>query len=221
MNILEEERIKITILGKSVGKTSLIYSFLGRRQIKEYDSSTTSAPRFFEKCIIIGNKKYNIELWDSASQEKYYSINKLFMKATNIIILVYDITSLETFEELPFISQSFQDIILEATIIGVIGNKKDLYFRKKVNEERAKEYANKINAFFTLTSAKDDPFSFYSFIIDLLIEYIKKKGGVVNDNDINNLKMKYGKNSGFLKDKDIKKLKMKNRKNEIILKTII
>ena len=140
------------------------------------------------------------------------------MKATNIVILVYDITSLETFEELPFIFQSFQDIILEATIIGVIGNKKDLYFRKKVNEERAKEYANKINAFFTLTSAKDDPFSFYSFIIDLLIEYIKKKGGVVNDNDINNLKMKYGKNSGVLKDKDIKKLKMKNRKNEIIIK---
>ena len=207
MNNLEEERIKIILLGNSPGKTSLINSLIGLKFNE--NTLSTLTPSYTEKVIEIGNKKYYVNLWDTCSQEKYISVTKLFFKDSDILILVYDITNKRSFEDLPFWLQAFNNYIGNVPIIGVVGNKKDLYKKKEVNEEEAKEYANKINAFFTLTSAKNDPSSFYSFIRDLLKEYIKKKNEIKKFKNIET----------SLVENDRKKLKnMKNDKNRVVVK---
>ena len=41
-----------------------------------------------------------LTIWDTAGQEKYRSIIKIFYKDANVAILVYDISRRESFEEI-------------------------------------------------------------------------------------------------------------------------
>ncbi len=78
-----------------------------------------------------------------------------------------------------FWKKIIDDVLGSTPIIGVVGNKKDLYFDEKVKEEEAEKYANSIGAKFLVTSAKDDPKSFSNFVEQLTEEYI----GLNKDNN--------------------------------------
>ena len=47
-----------------------------------------------------GGRTVKFEIWDTAGQEKYRSINKIFYKDASIVIMVYDITKRNTYEEI-------------------------------------------------------------------------------------------------------------------------
>ena len=77
------------------------------------------------------------------------------MKDVFKVCLVYDITKEESFEEidriwLPYLKENGEKYI----ILGLVGNKSDLYSDKKVDESKVRVYAKKINVSFYLTSAK-------------------------------------------------------------------
>ena len=188
MNILEEEEIKTILLGYSPGKASLINVSLGEKFNE--NTFTTSSTSFVDKYIIIGNKRYKLQLWDTISQEIFHSLTKIFVKDSKIVILVYDITRRSSFEDIVYWSNTFHDILKDKPIIGVVGNKKDLFMNEEVSEEEARNFAKEIGALFTLVSAKEDPHDFNSFLEDLLIEYLNKIGRDVKDRDIKKLKKK-------------------------------
>ena len=58
--------------------------------------------RVYQKVIFYDNYNQNIkfDIWDTSGQEKYRSLNKLFYRDAKIAILVYDITSNQSFQEL-------------------------------------------------------------------------------------------------------------------------
>ena len=64
---------------------------------------------FVEKKIYINDKYYDINIWDTAGQEIYRSCNKLFIKNSNIVIFVYDITNKKTFVELDYWYKIIED----------------------------------------------------------------------------------------------------------------
>ena len=92
---------KVVLIGESgVGKTSII-----TRYISDTFSSTlspTSGANFTTKTVDIKeyNQKIKFEIWDTAGQEKYRSLAKVFYKNSSACILVYDITRRNSFEEL-------------------------------------------------------------------------------------------------------------------------
>ena len=49
--------------------------------------------------ILIGVVNVKLQIWDTAGQEKYRSMNKIFYKDAKVAILVYDITRKSSFEE--------------------------------------------------------------------------------------------------------------------------
>jgi len=101
---MEQENIeyKIILLGESgVGKTSIIKKL----DQKEFDNEeiTSSAPSFVTKEIKykeLGNEKILLNIWDTAGQEKFRSLQALFYKDADAVVLVYDVTSASSFEEL-------------------------------------------------------------------------------------------------------------------------
>ena len=113
-------------------------------------------------------------MWDTIGQEKYRSLTKLFFKDANIVILVYDITSRKTFEELDFWLNLVKEGIGDDFILAIVGNKSDLFYEEEVTELQAKEYAEKNCAYFKICSAKDNPLEFISFLEQLFEEYIIK-----------------------------------------------
>ena len=164
-------KLKVILVGMSgSGKTSLINILMGEK-FKSIEL-TTSSPSFAEKQVTLNDKIYKLEIWDTAGQEKFYSLTKIFIKESKIVIFVYDITSKQSFEEIDFWVKSVKDILGEEAIFGLAGNKKDLFLQEKVSEDEGIKKAEKIGALFKLTSAKTG-FGIKEFMMTLLEEYTK------------------------------------------------
>jgi small GTP-binding protein len=147
---------KIILVGESgVGKTSIISRYI--KNLYNDRQPPTLSPLNLKKNIIIDGYNIDLEIWDTAGQEQYRSITTLFYKDALICILVYDITKKKTFESL----QSYWHFSVsengeKGIILGVAGNKSDLYEIEEVSEQEAKEYSDYINASFKLVSAKNN-----------------------------------------------------------------
>ena len=170
--------IKLIILGDSgVGKSSIIQRYYSD-SFNENLQMTLKA-NFLEKEIIINNQKINLELWDTAGQEKYRSLTQIFVKNSKIIIFAYSVTSLKSFESLNFWYDFVQKEIRQNTILGLAGNKTDLIFEnnyeEEVSEEKGKEFADKIGASFALVSAKESSKEIISLINELILNYLDNR----------------------------------------------
>ena len=93
---------KVVLLGESgVGKTCIIARFINNT-FEDNLISTTGAS-YAGKTMTFdeyGGKSIKFEIWDTAGQEKYRSLTKIFYKDAGAAILVYDITRKESFDEL-------------------------------------------------------------------------------------------------------------------------
>ena len=60
---------------------------------KEFDSNSlpSNTSSFIAKYYTFGNKIYRINVWDTCGQEKYHSLTKIFVKDSQIHLLVYSI----------------------------------------------------------------------------------------------------------------------------------
>ena len=186
---------KAILLGESgVGKTSLI-NITGGGKFNENEVSSISS-NFIKKYFDIDSKKYLINIWDTAGQEKYKHLAKLFFHGSDIVILVYDISSKESFKGLEYWYKETKEHINNKTIYGIVGNKKDLYLKEEVTEGEGRKYAESKGAKFALVSAKDDPKSFTDFFLSLV-----KDCRVDIENKIDNISLKNKKKK---KKKDCK-----------------
>ena len=187
MKNVEEQDIKVILVGESgTGKTSLISISMGMK-FQEGMEISTSAASFVTKIIKIGDKSYTLNLWDTIGQEKFRSLTKIFIKDSKIVIFVYDITNMKSFTELEYWFKTIKDVLGDEPVLGIVGNKQDLYIREQVKEELLKKYAEEKNVSYRLTSAKN-PLSFTSFLEDLLKQYIVKKGGIIESSGGKKLK---------------------------------
>ncbi len=170
-NEIETEEVKVVLLGESgVGKTSILKQYIIKTFNENNESSISG--KFITKTLELKdiNKKIKFNLWDTAGQEKYRSLVKIFYKDARVIILVYNIESQTSFDNLKeYWYEEVKNNSLSNVILAVVGNKIDLYERCQVNENEARQWADSINAIFQLTSAKSDSG------IDLLFENIAKK----------------------------------------------
>ena len=167
------EIFKIVLIGESgVGKTSIISQFID--QIFQDDQQSTIGGTFSTKTVKCSNGKLlKLEIWDTAGQERYRSVTKMFYKDANAAILVYDITSDYSFEQLQkYWVEQVRDSSPKNIILAIIANKSDLIEFEKVDEGEARQYAESINALFSVTSAKSN-----TGVNDLFLEIAKKYTG--------------------------------------------
>ena len=169
-------KLKLILVGNSkVGKTSIISQYYNKSFSGEY--ITTISTDKITKEVEINNTKINLQIWDTAGQEKYRSINQIFMKNTNIAILVYDITNRKSFEDLVNWYNQIIEINNNSSdlVFAVVGNKSDLYENQEVNKEEGESFCmnNNINLF-KETSAKDFE-NIDDLFNDILLIYINEK----------------------------------------------
>ena len=148
--------IKCVLLGESgTGKSSLIERFINNTFKK--DTLSTLIGSFSSKIVFYEkeNIKIRFDIWDTAGQEKYRSINKIFYQDAQVTLLVYDITQEYTYKAIKdYWFSEVKENSPEDAIIFLVGNKSDLYEKEVVNEEEARQYANEINSLYKLVSAQ-------------------------------------------------------------------
>ena len=179
-------RCKVIFVGdSSVGKSCIINRYIND---SFQNQVVTLGCNSLLKTITIDKYNIKFDIWDTAGMEKFRSLNAQFYKDANIVILVYEIINLNSFNSIK--DYWYKDIIENSNkniILGLIGNKSDLYLDKEeVSEEEARNYAKEINAIFKLTSALNGNGINELFEI-LAKEYIKKyKNNMLIGNLIDN-----------------------------------
>ena len=169
--------LKIVLVGEAgVGKTSIISQFID--QIFQEDLQSSTGGTFSSKTLILNNgKTIKFDIWDTAGEERYRSLSKLFYKDSNAAILVYDITRKESFDELKnYWANQIKESSNSNIILVVDANKSDLSEKEEVDETEARIFAGELNAIFCATSARN------SIGIDDLFLQIAKK--YLGNNDI-------------------------------------
>ena len=147
---------KVVLLGESgVGKTSILTKFVTGIFPKLVMVSTTSS--YVSKNIKV-DENYNVKLklWDTAGQERYRSLAKIFYQNAAAAILVYDIRSLHSFNEIKnYWANEIKSNSPKDIIIAICANKSDDYLEQEVPTQEGKNLAKELNAIFMCTSAKE------------------------------------------------------------------
>ena len=172
----EEPKIKIVLVGESgVGKTNLIRVINDEPFEKSANSTISSS--YYEKEIIINNKRYCYSLWDTVGQEVYRSLNQMYLKDAKIVLVVFALNNKISYQETNFWINSTKEALEEGKyIMALVANKSDLYNEQEVTDEEVKKRADELNIDFVLTSAAEDAVGFRQFLEELIKKFIKNIG---------------------------------------------
>jgi Ras-related protein Rab-6A len=147
------QKYKLVFLGdQAVGKTSIITRFM-------YDTFDTSYQPtigidFLSKTMHLDDKTVRLHLWDTAGQERFRSLIPGYIRDSSVAIIVYDITSRQSFLNT---TQWLEDVRAERgndVIICLVGNKTDLQDRREISVDEGEAHARSHNVMFVETSAK-------------------------------------------------------------------
>ena len=172
----EEPKIKIVLVGESgVGKTNLIRVINDEPFEKSANSTISSS--YYEKEIIINNKRYCYSLWDTVGQEVYRSLNQMYLKDAKIVLVVFALNNKISYQETNFWINSTKEALEEGKyIMALVGNKSDLFNEQEVTDEEVKKKADELKIDFKLTSAAEDAVGFRQFLEELIKKFIKNIG---------------------------------------------
>jgi len=145
---------KLIMLGASkVGKTSIVQRFCN--DIFEGPGhKTTLGFDFITKKLEYNGKHVDLEVWDTAGQEEYKAVTKMYYKDVHGVILVYDTTDKASFEKTKF---WLDDLDMHGSKLEqrlLVGSKMDLGSQRQVTLYEAKKFAAERKLEWTECSAK-------------------------------------------------------------------
>ena len=148
---------KVVLIGEmGVGKTCIIEQFISNDFNQDQDSTITA--QFCKKDFEFpGGEKITLDIWDTAGQEKFRALTRIFYKNAKAVIIVYSITNKQTFDEAKnYWYEQVKQNCHSDVIIAIAANKCDLYEERQVSDEEGEQFAKNVGAFFASTSAKND-----------------------------------------------------------------
>jgi Ras-related protein Rab-1A len=179
--------LKLTLIGNSnVGKTAIIKRFITNKF--DNKSMSTIAVNCQDKKIKIDPyTELNMQIWDTAGQERFRAIARGYLRESNGIFLVFDLTEQNSFDDLNLWLDEINnsDIDDKICVKMLIGNKFDCE-NKEVDETTAKNFAEENNMKYLNVSAKDgvNIISMFEIMGNACVNAIKEK----EKNEIENKK---------------------------------
>ena len=151
-----DKTCQILLIGdSSVGKTSLIQRYANGIFKEEY--LATVGLDYYTKQEMINNINVLVKLWDTAGQERFKALTPNYFRNAEGVVLAYDVTNSESFENLKFWINSIKSNLGEKNIfipIIIIGNKIDMEDMRDITKEDANKFAKENNYKYFETSAK-------------------------------------------------------------------
>ena len=146
---------KYLIIGNSgVGKSCLLIRFTDDKFEEGY--VTTIGVDFKIKTLEIEGKSVKLQIWDTAGQERFRNIVSTYYKGGHGIMMVYDITDLESFRYLDSWLKEIEKNASKNVYKILVGNKNDMEKERKVSFEKGMEFADLHGMKFFETSAKEN-----------------------------------------------------------------
>src|SRR6056300_1609923 len=107
------------------------------------------------RTIELDGKTIKLQIWDTAGQERFRTITSSYYRGAHGIIVVYDVTDNESFNNVKQWLHEIDRYANENVNKLLVGNKSDLTSQKVVDYATAKAFADEIGIPFIETSAKN------------------------------------------------------------------
>jgi len=144
---------KLLLIGDSgVGKSCLLLRFADDTYTESYIS--TIGVDFKIRTIELDGKTIKLQIWDTAGQERFRTITSSYYRGAHGIIVVYDVTDNESFNNVKQWLHEIDRYACENVNKLLVGNKSDLTAKRVVSTEQGKEFAESLGIEFLETSAK-------------------------------------------------------------------
>ncbi|XP_059479430.1 ras-related protein Rab-8A isoform X2 [Neocloeon triangulifer] len=146
---------KILVLGDSnVGKTCIVHRYCDERYYDTYIS--TIGIDFKQKIINLDGKPVKLQIWDTAGQERFRTLTTAYYRGAMGILLMYDVTSLESFNHLSYWLRNIEENANPDVIKVLVGNKCDYTSHRCVETERGIKIAENFEMPFFEVSCKQN-----------------------------------------------------------------
>jgi len=106
------------------------------------------------RTIQLDGKTIKLQIWDTAGQERFRTITSSYYRGAHGIIVVYDVTEVESFNNVRQWLHEIDRYASESVNKLLVGNKSDLIAKKQVETQTAKDLAVSLSIPFLETSAK-------------------------------------------------------------------
>jgi Ras-related protein Rab-1A len=147
------KEVKLVFVGNAgVGKTSILSAYTDRVYESQY-LLTIGVDYKQRRVTLEDGSIVKLQMWDTAGQERFRSLTINYYRGAHIVILVYDITNMKSFNDLKEWKQLVEFQNPEAKY-WVVGNKADKSIHREVPEEIVRTWAESIQALWTEVSAK-------------------------------------------------------------------
>ena len=149
-----DKTCQILLLGDmAVGKTCLINRYTNGVFKEEYTS--TVGIDFYTKPEEINNKTVQVKIWDTVGQERFRALTPSFLRNAEGVVIVFDVTSQDSFDNVKGWINSIKSNIGENVIpIIIVGNKIDMENMREISKEDGSKTASENGYKYFETSAK-------------------------------------------------------------------
>ena len=138
--------LNCVLLGhSSVGKTTFFNYFNGKNNENEINNLSTISKESLLLLAEFNNEKFYVKISDTAGQERYHSMAKNYIRNADGILLFFDVTKKESFENIEKWMSIIEETIGDDSKIILIANKIDDNDNRVIFQKDAKEKANKYN----------------------------------------------------------------------------
>lgn len=150
--VWEDYLFKFLVIGSAgTGKSCLLHQFIENKFKAE--SNHTIGVEFGSKVVNVGGRSVKLQIWDTAGQERFRSVTRSYYRGAAGALLVYDITSRETYNALTNWLTDARTLASPNIVILLVGNKKDLEDDREVTFLEASRFAQENELMFLETSA--------------------------------------------------------------------
>ena len=142
-------------LGDSnVGKSCLVHRFV-KHQFNS-DQVTTVGAAFLQSPVPLDDSDDKIQfgIWDTAGSERYKALAPMYYRGAEAAIVVYDITSFESFEGAKSWVRELKLYGQPNVVVALAANKQDLEQYRVVSTHEGQAYARENELTYFETSAK-------------------------------------------------------------------
>ncbi|KAM6933122.1 ras-related protein Rab-1B-like [Xenentodon cancila] len=154
MNPEYDYLFKLLLIGDSgVGKSCLLLRFADDTYTESYIS--TIGVDFKIRTIDMDGKTVKLQIWDTAGQERFRTITSSYYRGAHGIIIVYDVTEQESFNNVKQWLDEIDRYACENVSRLLVGNKSDLVGKKVLDTATAQDLASSLKIPFLETSAKN------------------------------------------------------------------
>jgi len=145
---------KCVVMGSGgVGKSALTILNVNGVFVEKYDPTIEDT---YRKIYELDGVSYVLEILDTAGTEQYTAQTDFYTRDGHGFVIVYSITSMSSFAEIPGILERIKRIKnVDKVAIVICGNKCDLVDQRVVMEDEGRSVAKKWDCTFIETSAKN------------------------------------------------------------------